>query len=128
MFMRYRATHKKVQKKFWGSNIFTAFLVVILIFSIIKVTKEIVLRYEINQQISELETKLSDLESKTNKMDELIAYLKTDEYIEKEARLKLNLSKPGERQINISGDEEIQNNFVNDESPNLTKWFNYFFE
>jgi cell division protein FtsB len=126
--MRYRATHKKAKQKFWGSNIFTAFLIFILIFSIIKVSKELILRYEINQQINELETKLSDLESKTDKMDELIAYLQTDEYIEKEARLKLNLSKPGERQINISGDEPDQKDFVNNENPNLIKWFNYFFE
>ncbi len=126
--MRHKTKSKKVKKKFWGSNIFTSILVIILVFSIIKVSKEIMLRYEINQQINELETKLSDLESKTDKMDELIAYLKTDEYIEKEARLKLNLSKPGERQINISGDEQVQREVVNNDDQNLIKWFNYFFE
>jgi cell division protein FtsB len=126
--MRHQTKSRKAKKKFWGSNIFTSVLVIILVFSIIKVSKEIMLRYEINQQINELETKLSDLESKTNKMDELIAYLKTDEYIEKEARLKLNLSKPGEHQINISGDKQIQEELVNNNDPNLIKWFNYFFE
>lgn len=113
----------------WSSNIFSILLIVLLIISFVKVAKEIMLRYEIKKEINTLEAQLEDLESKTSKMDKLISYLKTDEYIEKQARLELNLSKPGEKQINLvnindSGDQVLSD----DQRSNAEKWFNYFFD
>jgi len=101
----------------------------LLIFSFVKVTKGVLLRYKINQEISHLEEQLGDLQSKTENMQKLITYLETDEYIEKEARLKLNLSKPGEKQINLSNIQEGEDGAEEkDYSSNITKWFKYFFE
>lgn len=113
----------------WSSNIFSILLIVLLIISFVKVAKEIMLRYEIKKEINTLEAQLEDLESKTSKMDKLISYLKTDEYIEKQARLELNLSKPGEKQINLvnindSGEQVLSD----DQRSNAEKWFNYFFD
>ena len=117
------------RSKIWQSNIFTLILIVLLIFSFIKVSKEVLLRYEINKEISALDTKLNSLEEKTEKMNNLITYLQTDEYIEEEARLKLNLSKPGEKQINLtarpSSSSEIEEK---DPRTNINKWFDYFFK
>ena len=115
--------------KIWNSNIFSLILIVLLISSFIKVSKEVLLRYEINQEIKHLEAQLDELNDSSTEMDNLIAYLKTDEYIEKEARLKLNLSKPGEKQINLSSDFENNNISENtDNTPNMIRWFNYFFK
>lgn len=116
------------RKTIWDSNLFTIFLIVLLLASFVKVAKEIFLRYEINQEINALQAQLDDLQDKTSKMDKLIAYLQTDEYIEKQARLELNLTKPGEKQINISNlNQPTRANIQNDNSSNLEKWFNYFF-
>ncbi len=61
-------------------------------------------------------------------MDKLISYLKTDEYIEKQARLELNLSKPGEKQINLVNlNDTASSDLSEDQIPNVEKWFNYFF-
>ncbi len=117
------------RSRIWNSNLFSFFLLILLILSFVKVAKEIILRYEINQEIKHLETQLAALNSKTEKMDKLIAYLKTDEYIEKQARTKLNLLKAGEKQINLVGDEELDDQMVEvDDSPNFIKWYNYFFQ
>ena len=95
----------------------------------VKGGKEIRLRYEIKKEINTLQVQLEDLEDKTAKVDKLISYLKTDEYIEKQARIELNLSKPGERQVNLSNIGKVDNkNLANNQEPNIEKWFNYFFD
>ncbi len=117
------------RSRIWNSNLFSFFLLILLILSFVKVTKEIILRYEINQEIKHLEAQLDSLSSKTEKMDKLIAYLKTDEYIEKQARTKLNLLKAGEKQINlVSGDKTDDAIVEADNMPNIIKWYNYFFQ
>ncbi|MBT4849890.1 septum formation initiator family protein [Candidatus Parcubacteria bacterium] len=116
-------------RKIWGSNISTVVLVLLLVLSFVKVTKEVLLRYEIHQEIKHLENQKTDLEGQKGQMEQLISYLKTDEYIEKQARLKLNLSKPGEKQINITSGEYGEEIALDGEnSPNFVKWFNYFFK
>jgi len=128
--MQSNKTRKKnIRQSIWGSNIFTFLLFILLVLSFIKVSKEVLLRYEINKEIKQLENQLSELEDKTSKMDQLISYLRTDEYIEKEARLKLNFSKPGEKQINLSPSKFSQDDFIkNNNQANPIKWFNYFFK
>ncbi|MDP2812683.1 MAG: septum formation initiator family protein [bacterium] len=114
--------------RIWNSNIFSFFLVILLILSFVKVSKEVILRYEINKEIKELETQLGELEDKNQKMEQLVAYLNTEEYVEKQARLKLNLSKPGEKQIFLTGNESVDDLEVSgDDSPNIMKWYDYFF-
>jgi len=117
------------KSKTWGSNIFSILLIVLLVVSFVKVAKEIMLRYEIKKEINTLQVQLDDLETKTSKMDKLISYLKTDEYIEKQARLELNLSKPGEKQINLVNlDNNTDIDVSKDKRSNIDKWFGYFFD
>jgi|GEM_PF-1926619 len=117
------------RSRIWNSNLFSFFLLILLVLSFVKVTKEIILRYEINQEIKHLEAQLNNLNSKTDKMDKLVAYLKTDEYIEKQARTKLNLLKAGEKQINLLSDDETSEQIVEtDKGSNIIKWYNYFFQ
>jgi cell division protein FtsB len=129
----YRSSKKESSKKtswykrFFNSNAFTIFLIIFFLFSLIKVTKELFIRYDINNEINELTEKKESLESSIKEINNHISFLQTDYYIEKEARLKLNLAKPGEKQINLlnSEDEEI---IHQDEISNISKWFNYFFK
>lgn len=114
--------------KIWRSNIFSIILILLLLASFVKVGKEIMLRFEIKKEINTLQAQLTDLEEKQSKMDKLISYLKTDEYIEKQARVELNLIKPGEKQVNLVGLDEENVDFSTDNISNIEKWFNYFFD
>ncbi len=120
---------KNSVKTFFESRFVNLILIVLLVLSVVKVIREAIVRYEINKEIKTLERQLGDLESKSNKLDDMIAYLKTDQYIEKEARTKLNLVKPGEKQINFtsSTNNAAQTDLAKDEA-NYQKWFNYFFK
>ncbi|MFA6252788.1 MAG: septum formation initiator family protein [Patescibacteria group bacterium] len=116
-------------RAFFESRFVNLILVVLLVLSVVKVFREAMVRYEINKEIRTLENQLNDLESKSDKIGNMIAYLKTDQYIEKEARTKLNLVKPGEKQINFvsSTAGSVQTELAKS-SPNYVKWFNYFFK
>lgn len=95
----------------------------------IKVFREAMVRYEIKKEISTLENQLNNIEDKSDKITNMIAYLKTDDYIEKEARLKLNLVRAGEKQINFtSSTDSITQRDLSASDSNFNKWFKYFFE
>ncbi len=122
-------TKNNWQHSLWHSNFFTIFLLVLLVLSFIKVAREALLRYEIKKEISSLQLQLEDLESRSAKTNNLISYLETDDYIEKEAREKLNLVQPGEKQINLVSNKALDDSTVSADSQqaNPDKWFNYFF-
>jgi cell division protein FtsB len=117
------------KSKIWTSNIFSILLIILLFISFVKVGKEIMLRYEIKKEVNTLQVQLEDLQGRKSRMDKLISYLRTDEYIEKQARLELNLSKPGEKQINLLSLDNAENKGLSDiQKSNTEKWFNYFFD
>lgn len=117
------------KRRLWTSNIFSILLIILLIASFVKVGKEIMLRWEIKKEIQTLQAQLDDLESRKSKMDKLISYLKTDEYIEQQARVELGFSKPGEKQINLVDKEPTEGPYqVEDNRSNLEKWYYYFFD
>lgn len=120
---------KDSARTFFESRFVNLILIVLLVLSAVKVIREAIVRYEINKEIAALENQLGDLESKSDKLGDMIAYLKTDQYIEKEARTKLNLVKPGEKQINFtSSTDSLAQVDLSKKSPNYIKWFNYFFQ
>ncbi len=116
--------------RFYSSNIFIIFLSLFLIFSLFKVGKELIKRHAINREISDLNEQLVAVSQEKDKLKDLISYLETDKYVEEQARLQLNLSKPGEKRIDLTSN---QNNQVaeiassEEDLANWRKWFNYFF-
>ncbi|MBT4349444.1 septum formation initiator family protein [bacterium] len=125
---------RKKKKSFWGSaynsNIFIVILTVTLVLSVLKVGKELSRRQQINREISNLNEQLSAAKLQRDKLDDLIVYLQTDEYVEEQARWQLNLSKPGEKRIDLSSSPKPLNedNQIKDKHSNMQKWFNYFFQ
>lgn len=114
----------------WESSVFTMALVLVLIFSLVKMIREIKVRYDINQEIADLKVQRAKLEGQKADLENLLSYLQTDTYIEKEARLKLNLGKPGEKQINLSDNGPVERAVTNQDNnaSNMRKWFDYFFK
>jgi cell division protein FtsB len=114
-------------------------LILIILISI-PLAEKVSKRYTINREIKELEQEIARIESKNNDFSGLIDYLESDQFINEQARLKLNYKSPGEEVLIIkdannatttadaqaadySGVGQVQslkkaNNFV--------KWFNYF--
>jgi len=103
----------------------------------IPLARNISKQYEINKEVKDLENEINDLESKNNKLNGLIEYLESEEFVDEKARLNLNYKKEGEEVVvikekEISSDNNIGGFFSgaseNDKNiSNPKKWWNYFF-
>jgi len=119
---------------FFHSKAFIFGLLIIFILVVIAAGREGYRNYKIGQEIKALQKKIDDL-SKTNAdLSEMEKYLQSDEFLEKEARLKLNLIREGENLVIIKrsertsvGPEESILQEENKEIPNIRKWQEYFF-
>jgi len=126
-------------KKTLSSKVFLFIITLALIGLAVNVGRESYRKYQLTQEIDQLKLEIERIEGKNEQLANLMEYLKEDEYIEKEARLKLNLKKPGEKVIILADrtEEEIENQEVqednifinreNDGAANHWEWWQYFF-
>ena len=130
----------------FGNQIFSSKILLIislitLIFFSTNLVKEIINRRDLKKDVRSLEEEINRLESRNNELSQLIGYFESLDFVEKEARTKLNLRKPGEKII-IVGDEESEantvqpieqdiSNYITNEIVSLSnpeRWWNYFFK
>lgn len=65
--------------------------------------KNITRQYHASNEIKGLQKEIAGIESKQLKLNNLIEYLNSDEFVQKQARLNLNFMKPGEEVVVVSG-------------------------
>jgi len=86
---------------------------------------------EAKKEIREAEQNLSNLEEKNRQLQERLKEVKSPEFIEKEAREKLGLAKPGETVYilppNVAYLPRQEENIPKEELPNWQKWWKLFF-
>ncbi len=100
----------------------------------------------IDREVAELEQQVNDLEHKNSSLKQVLDYMQSDQFVEAEARTKLNYKKPGEEVAVIQGrpeDENINSSttdvFALPSAPpaeptearltgNLGNWIKYFFK
>ncbi len=86
----------------------------------------------VEKEIEDVKKEISDFESTNTELKDMITYLKSDQSLEEQARLNLNLKKPDEKVIvieaakNTSSTNEINKTTVSES--NFTKWWRYFFK
>ncbi len=85
----------------------------------------------VEKEISDVKNQIADFESKNKEMTDMINYLQSDQSLEEQARLNLNLKKPGEAVIVIQDQKDNGNTIINASSSalhsNYAKWWRYFF-
>jgi cell division protein FtsB len=84
-----------------------------------------------SQRLEDLKTEVSKLETKRSKMEDIIEYKKTDEFIEERARNALNLIKPGEKVfvmpvVLAASSEKTVSTVVEKEKSNFELWLELF--
>lgn len=100
-------------------------------------------KYKLEKEIRELQSQIADLEKGNRELDGLIGYLSTDDFLEREARARLNLKKAGEKVailaplekkgesggdtgLGLSPENKIKEK--NGWSANAWRWWEYFFK
>lgn len=112
------------------------FLVIILFIALlgifIALGKESYRKYQIDKEISDLKKETESLKEKNQALSNSLDYFNSGTSSEREARLKLNLSKKGEKLIIISPEEKVDSANKNIENTqegqisNFKKWVGYF--
>ncbi|MFA5886733.1 MAG: septum formation initiator family protein [Patescibacteria group bacterium] len=89
-------------------------------------------RLLVEKEIKDVEQQISESEKKNQELRDLVLYLQSEQSLEEQARLNLNLKKPGEAVIVIDNKKnqasDLNDSATNDISSNLLKWWRYFFK
>jgi cell division protein FtsL len=134
-------------KKILGSRITLFFLLLGFIWLVVNVVSVYYRKYKINKEVEDLKAQIASAEKSNQQISEMIDYLGSQSFLEKEAREKLNMKKPGEEVVIIEpqrqqatsvpevlpGKNEIEKNENLAQEPpksesNLAKWWEFFFK
>jgi cell division protein FtsB len=115
--------------KFFRSKAATVILfgsLAVVLFATVKLLTQ---KYQVDKQIAELQARADRVRGENQKLSELVNYLNTTQYQQKEAREKLNLKKEGEFVVSLPNKNENTTEYVppTPES-NPKKWYNFFFK
>ncbi len=119
--------------KLTSSSFFIFLLILILIGVVTAASREGYRRYKVDKEIAELKDQINSLEEENSSLYSLLGHFQSEEFLEKEARLKLNLIKQGEKLVIIDSDKKISSQQSNNQGEqkeqisNFKRWWSYFF-
>lgn len=107
---------------------------VLLVILLVGIARELVHRYEVQEQVNKLRQQIEELESKKTTLTDLLSELKSPLFQEQEAREKLGKAKPGETVVIVP----LTNDSTQTATPaskgtstskeaNPIRWWHYFF-
>jgi len=103
-------------------------IVILLLFMINDLVRSMWDIWQKKDVVSEAQSQLDFQKQENQRLKSALAYSKTPEFIEKQARNKLFMTKQGEQKILISQESQNSQNLQNQENvPNWKKWWNLFF-
>lgn len=136
----------RLERIFFNPKFLTLIGLIVIILISFPFAKNAAKQYKINQEISDYKKDITSLQNKNADLKNFVSYLESDQFTEEQARLKLNLKKPGEdvtiiktdgngpqlasssagdQIFNIPGREKAEPSLV---ISNPRKWLNYFFK
>ncbi|MBI4256934.1 septum formation initiator family protein [Candidatus Uhrbacteria bacterium] len=119
--------------------------ILVIVFLGVSLSREVVRSRSIGAEIAKLQSQADELAAQNIDLSELRTAMQTESYIEREARLKLGLKKPGETVVVVQEEEpgttELETGNASDPLDlvlddqaisvgvaNPTKWWYYFFD
>lgn len=131
-----RTNHENTFHRALHSRSLLVVEVILLVLVGVALGKEVVIRYSIQREISQLQKQYQDLQGSNVEIGSVISYLESDTYAEEQARSKLGLKKEGESVILLPQDTQIAEqsssqsateSATQDAQSNTTRWWDYFF-
>lgn len=113
---------------FLQSRFGTVILSLALVFVLVITAKLLMQKTEVEKEIEELKARSEEVNKQNQDLAQLINYLNTDTFKERQAREQLNLKKEGEYVVALpKGSELSETTDSEGQISNPRKWFNYFF-
>jgi len=119
--------------RFMRSKLFLALVVIAILAVGAGVGRLILQNRAMAQEVAALEAESESQGARNAEFLELVKRFQTDSFLEREARLKLNLQKPGEKAIGVRRVESAATSTASSEDgdrggpDNLARWRDYFF-
>jgi len=140
-FLKQKVAKRNSQNSNLSARIFSGIFflagLTVLVLIGISLGKEAYRKRQIQKEIDGLQIQISQMSQENSDMENLIGYLSSTDFQEKEAREKLNLQKGDEKMIVLRKDAVQPNNqpekaesavvAPEDTSPNWQKWWRKFF-
>lgn len=133
-------------KKIFYSKAVIFILLLACIWLSISLVKAIYKKHQLNQEIASVKSEIEKLDKKSQELTQTLDYFKSQSFLEKEAKEKLNLKKEGETVVmvpesQLSGQAAIGqqiaqattteegngSKILTETKNNLIKWWEYFF-
>ena len=104
---KYNKKNENLEKKFLPIliSVFCFLIISLLIISNYRITKK---RMELQHQIDDLKNQIRELEEKRARLQSAISNSNNPDFLEKEARDKLNLKKPGEEVLYVFPPKKVE--------------------
>lgn len=103
---------------------FSAFLLFLTGFFLWGIVRDWPQRAEVSRQLEDLEAKIAAVEKEGERKERMADYLNSESYLEKQARLRLNLKKEGEEVVFVYRNDDsakASESFEDTENPVLSK-------
>ncbi len=118
---------------FWirliNSKIFVILIVVLIVLISHSIYREINDQKGIRNNIKNLEKEKLNLDEENTNLVQLLRYYKSDEYVELQAREKLNMARQGEHIVIVPNNNMFKQNNANQKKmSNWELWVKYFFD
>ena len=122
--------------KLFQSKIFTILVLTVVFFLVLSIVKLWPQKTIIDARLQNLEGKMAETEKSNMDLARLLGYFNSRSYLEREAKLKLNVRRPDENVVFIyKDDKESAINGENSQGfsgleglTNFEKWLKYLFE
>lgn len=125
-----RRDKKKIIPDLIFSKFFLVFCVFIFFVVLLSLARGTIRSYKVDSEITDLQVEINNLDYKNQELGQLITYLKSDTFIEQEAKLNMGYQRPGEKLVIITDqDMPVKSEIkpVNVNTSNPLKWWQYFF-
>lgn len=126
---------KSLIKKILASRTFLFLVSLALIALVISVGRETYRKHQLAKEIEKIETEIKQLEGRNQYLSNLREYFQEDSFLEKEAKIKMNLKNPGENVVVIEHtkteeetiEEKLEVLSNEEKAANYWDWWKYFF-
>lgn len=118
--------------KFLNSKIFTALASIVVLWLILSSINLNLQKIRVEKEVDNIEAKIKEVQKDTEYLNKFLAYFKTSDFLEKQARLKLNYKAQGEEVVFIYKDKSVKKEVYSisfdellSKMPNHKKWLFY---
>lgn len=111
------------------SRLINGFLLILGCYLIVSFSRDIWGLVEKSREIEKEQLKLDQLKKENLELKKRVAYVQSEEFIEKEARDKLGLARDGEAVVMMpsAGKSAREDSFNSEEQSNWQRWWHLFF-